>query len=89
MSTQLPLPASWAQLQSLRDARDRLATLERDVVVARGRIREALDELADRHGIARRDVTYAMEGYADNLLSDVVYNRQRTLEREIEGETEP
>jgi hypothetical protein len=89
MSTQLPLPASWAQFESRRDPRQRLEALQRDVATARARIREALAELAERHGIAKRDVTYAMEGYADNLLGDVVYNVERALEHEIEGETEP
>jgi hypothetical protein len=30
-----------------------------------------------------------MEGYADSLLSDVVYNVERAIEHEIEGQTEP
>jgi hypothetical protein len=89
MSTQLPLPASWAMFESRRDPRDRLADLQRDVAAAKAKIRGALDQLADRHGILRRDVTYAMEGYADNLQSDVVYNVERNLDREIEGEPQP
>jgi hypothetical protein len=89
MSTQLPLPASWAVFESRRDPRDWLAALHRDVAMARTKIREVLDELAAKHGVPRRDVTYAMEGYADNLLSDVVYNVERSIEHEIEGQTEP
>ena len=46
----------------------------------------ALDELAERHGIRASDVANAMEGYADDLLSDAVYNVVRELEREIESE---
>jgi hypothetical protein len=45
--------------------------------------------MADRHRIPRRDVTYAMESYVDDLLSDTVYNLQREIEREIEGDTVP
>jgi hypothetical protein len=30
-------------------------------------LREALDDLADRHRVPRRDVTYAMDSCADNL----------------------
>jgi hypothetical protein len=30
-----------------------------------------------------------MEGYADDLLSDVVYNVERELAHEIERQTEP
>jgi hypothetical protein len=50
----------------------------------KARIREALDELAERHGIRASDIAYAMEGYADDLLSDAVYNVERELEQEIE-----
>ena len=89
MSTQLPLPARWAQFETRRDPHDRLAELERDVGTTRSKIRKALEELAERHRISYRDVTYAMEGYAEDLLSDVVYNTKREIEHEIEGETEP
>ena len=89
MSTQLPLPASWAVFESRRDPRDRLAALHRDMAISRAQIREALDELAVKHGVSKRDVTYAMEGYAENLLSDVVYNVERAIAHEIEGQTEP
>jgi hypothetical protein len=59
MSTQLPLPASWAVFESKRDPHDRLIALRRDMAVARNKIREALQELADRqrdlcHGRLRR-----------------------------------
>jgi hypothetical protein len=89
MSTQLPLPASWAVFESKRDPHERLITLRRDIAIARNKIREALQELADRHRIAPKDVTYAMEAYADNLLADVVYNVERELGHEIERQTEP
>ena len=74
MSTQLPLPASWAVFESRRDPRERLTALHRDMALTRAKIRDALDELAAKHGVSKRDVTYAKEGYADNLLGDVVYN---------------
>jgi hypothetical protein len=63
-----------------RGPRDRLADLHRDVAPTKTKIRAALDELADRHRIPQRDVTYAMDGYADNLLSDVVYNVATTVD---------
>jgi hypothetical protein len=28
-----------------------------------------------RHGIPRKDVDYAVEGYADDMLRDAIYNR--------------
>ena len=49
-------------------------------------IRSSLDELAARHGIPRKDIDYAVEGYADDMLSDAIYNVERGLERELEGE---
>ena len=71
-----------------RDAAERLEVLDRDVASTKARIRHALDELADQLGIARRDVTHGVRGYLDDLLSDVVFNVRRDLEREIEGETD-
>jgi hypothetical protein len=86
MGTQLKVPAGWALLDSRSEPRARLATLHRDLAVAKARIREALDQLAERHGIPARDINYAMEGYAEDLLSDTIYNIERELEREVEAE---
>jgi hypothetical protein len=84
---QLPFPVRWALLESRRrDARGRLDGLRRDVLTTKAAIRSALDELANRHGIPRRDVDYAVEGYADDMLSDAIYNAERGLERELENE---
>ena len=81
MGTQLPLPARWAfARQSRRDPGDRLTALRRDVTETKAAIREALDALA-----AAKDVEYAM-AHADDLLADAIYNVERELEREIEGE---
>ena len=87
MAIQLPFPVRWARLESRRgDARSRLDALRRDVLTRKAAIRSALDELAIRHGIPRRDVDYAVEGYADDFLSDAIYNVERALERELEHE---
>jgi hypothetical protein len=86
MSTQLPLPAEWAQVESRRDPREHLTQLNRDMAATKVAIRSILQQVADRHGISPRDVTYAMDGYADNLLGDLVYNLERELEHEIEKE---
>ena len=86
MGTQLSLPAGWAlRGHSLRDPHDRLAALQRDAELTKAAIREVLDDLAGRHGIAAKDVTYAMAG-VDDVLADVIYDVERELEREIEGE---
>ena len=87
MAIQLPFPVRWAQLESRRgDTRGRLDRLRRDVLTTKAVIRSALDELAKRHGISRKDVDYAVEGYADDMLSDAIYNVERTLEGELEHE---
>jgi hypothetical protein len=87
MAIQLPLPARWARLESrTADPVERLERLRRDVLTTKAAIRTALDELADRHGIPARDIDYAVEGYADNMLSDAIYNIETGLEREIEQE---
>ena len=86
MGTQLPLPARWAFAgQSRRDPRERLAALRRDATETKAAIREALDALAARHGIASKDIEYAMAS-ADDMLADAIYTVERELEREIEGE---
>lgn len=82
MVVQLPLPAAWAQLESHRDS-DRLADLRADVRETKAKIRATLDELAERHGIPAKDVTYAM-GYVDDMLSDVIYDTECELEHGIE-----
>ena len=87
MAIQLPFPVRWARPESRRgDAGGRLDALRRDVLTTKAAIRSALDELADRHGIPRKDVDYAVEGYADDMLSDAIYNVERALERELEHE---
>ena len=86
MGTQLSLPAGWAfDRQSRRDPRDRLAALRRDATETKAVIREALDAMAARHDIASKDIEYAMAG-VDDMLADAIYNVERELEREIEGE---
>jgi hypothetical protein len=87
MAIQLPFPVHWARLESRRgDARGRLDSLRRDVLMTKAAIRSALDELANRHGIPRKDIDYAVEGYADDMLSDAIYSLERALERELEHE---
>jgi len=86
MSIQLPLPAGWArQGVSLRDPADRLRNLQLDRGEARKRVREVLEWLAGRHGIAPRHVGDALEGYADDMLSDLVFFVEREIESEIDG----
>ena len=86
MSIQLPLPARWARVESRHDPRDRLLALQEDVAGAKAAIKAVMDGVAARHGIAARDVDDALEGYADSMLSYMIFHVERDLEREIEGE---
>lgn len=83
MGIQLQLPAGWALGQSLRDPGDRLSALRQDVLDAKAAIRAALEQLAERHGIPMRQVDASM-GWADDGLSDLIYETERQLVREIE-----
>jgi hypothetical protein len=86
MSSQLFLPAGWARhLESRIDPVDRLAELEKDRLRAKGDIREILDRLADKHGATAQDVTVAMRSI-DDTLGDLLYDRERLLEHEIEDD---
>ena len=87
MGTQLYLPAGWArQLESRLDPIERLAELEKDRIQAKGDIRGILDQLAEKHGATARDVTAAMLSI-DDTLSDLLYDQERMLLREIEDLT--
>jgi hypothetical protein len=83
MSSETPQMVSWAP-----PTRERLAALLRELDEARESIRRILDAFADRHGIPRKDVTYAIENYTDHMLSDLVFQLERDLERKIQGEAE-
>jgi hypothetical protein len=85
MLVQLPLPATWAWLAPRRDPQEHLAAMKADVLEAKAKIRAALDELAERHGVPAKDIDDAM-GYADDMLSDAVYSVERALEHEIEDQ---
>jgi hypothetical protein len=85
MTSQLRLPAAWAFRESKADPRSRLAALHTDAVDAKAKIRDVLDALALKHGIPVQAVTRAMD-YADDMLADTIYEAERGLEHEIEGE---
>jgi hypothetical protein len=89
MGTQLKLPAVWAWLEGRRDPKERLQQLHADRREAKAEIRDVLERLAERHGIAQKDVTYAIDGYADDMLSDLVYSVERDLEHQSEAGSLP
>ena len=65
-------------------ARDRLKRLRADRREAKAQLREVLERLAERHGLSQKDINYAIDGYADDMLSDLVYSVERHLEHQSE-----
>jgi hypothetical protein len=63
---------------------ERLAELQADKREATARLREVLEAMAHKYGISAKDVSYAIDGYAADMLSDLVYGIERDLEREVE-----
>ena len=90
MGSQFRLPiARKPPIQRRLDPRDRLEQLQADQREAKAQIREVLERLAERHGISQKDITYAIDGYADDMLSDLVYSVERDLEHEREEGSVP
>ena len=90
MGTQHPLPASPPRtFESRHDPHDRLEQLNADRREAKAQLREVLERLAERHGISQKDINYAIDGYADDMLSDLVYSVERDLEHESEDRSVP
>jgi hypothetical protein len=86
MGSQHPLPASAPRASESRyDARDRLEQLHADRREAKAQLREVLERLAERHGISQKEINYAIDSYADGMLSDFVYSVERDLEHETEA----
>ena len=63
---------------------ERLAELHADLREAKARLRQVLEAVADKYDIPAKDVSYAIDGYADDMLSDLVYGIQRDLEHAAE-----
>lgn len=85
MGSQHPLPASAPlAFESQYDPRERLEQLDADRREAKAQLREVLERLAERHGISQKDINYAFDGYADDMLSDLVYSVERDLEHQSE-----
>jgi hypothetical protein len=65
---------------------ERLAELNADLREAKARVRQVLEAVADKYDISAKDVSYAIDGYADDMLSDLVFGIQRDLEHAAEAE---
>jgi len=83
-----PHSAFKASAAAMRHAppHERLAALRSDMREAKGHLRQVLESLADKYDIPAKDVSYAIDGYADDMLSDLVFGIERDLEHASEGE---
>lgn len=72
-----------------RVPREALAELAADRREAKAELREVLERLAERHGVSQKDISYAIDGYADDMLSDLLYAVERDLEQADERSTGP
>jgi hypothetical protein len=79
MGSQHPLPVRAPRaFESRYDPRDRLEQLRADRREAKALLREVLERLAERHGISQKDVNYAIDGYADDIVGSCVFGRAGT-----------
>jgi hypothetical protein len=65
---------------------ERLVELRGDMRETKARVRKVLEALAEKYEIPMKDVSYAVDGYADDMLSDLVFGIERDLEHAAEAE---
>lgn len=82
MSIQLPLPGHWPRNMTWHDPNAELERLSKDRLEAKAEIYEAMERLANKHGISLLEVNGVMLGYVDDALGDLVFKREQELERE-------
>jgi len=66
------------------DAGERLAELRADMREAKARMREVLEALAAKYDIPAKDVSYAIDGFADDMLAELVFGVERDLEQAVD-----
>ena len=72
-----------------QDARSRLTELKVDLREAKARVREVLEAVAAKYDIPAKDVSYAIDGYADDMLADLAFGIERDLEQAADEEGFP
>ena len=78
----LPLPLLF---ESRRDPKDELAAIEHDTLELKAMIRELLEPAAERYGISHKEITSVINGYTDDMLSDLFHETKSRLQAEIEA----
>jgi hypothetical protein len=89
MSIQWPLPgvAGWPRNASWPDPPSGWLSSKR-TRSRRSTMRQVLDKYADKYGIRPKDVNELIWGYADDMISDLFYETEEGLRREIEEDIE-
>ena len=82
MSIQLPLPGNWPRNMTMQDPAAELERLARDRLEAKAEVYEALDRLANKHGISLLEVNGVMLGHVDDALGDLTFELEDALRRE-------
>jgi hypothetical protein len=85
MNAPLAKTSRWA-LQGGADTKEQLRQLAADKREVKSELRQVLERLAAKWGISHKDITYAIDGYADDMLSDLVHGVERDLEHAAEEE---
>jgi len=68
------------------EAREQLAELKADLREAKARLRDVLQALADKYDIPPKEVSYAIDGFADDMLAELVFGVERDLEQAIDDQ---
>jgi len=73
-----------SRLDGSPDATERLAELMADMRETKARVREVLEALAGKYDIPAKDVSYAVDGFADDMLAELVFGVERDLEQALD-----
>lgn len=65
-----------------------LERLARDKRAAKAEIYEAMERLADKHGISRLEINGVMLAHVDDALGDLTFKREEELQRERDEASE-
>lgn len=82
MSIQLPLPGNWPHNMTTRDPIAELERLARNKLAAKAEVYEALERLANKHGISLLEVNGVMLDYVDDALGDLTFDLEEALRSE-------
>jgi len=77
-----------SRLDGRHDAAERLAELKADMREAKARLRDVLEALAHKYDIPAKDVSYAIDGFADDMLAELVFGIERDIEHAVDEQVQ-